>query len=566
MKTVEYRTPWKFLDDYRDEFEGDWPRIEKLFHINAGRFPDNQVFHSFEPEERYTYREAEERIIRIAGFLQSEGLRPGDKVGVAGKNSPQWVMAYFAVLYAGGIILPLDNNLKDDEMMGFLSFAGASMLFADKERAGSIRGIKTYSLEEGSSETWIMDMDGEFRDPGLRSSKDVASIIFTSGTTGNPKGVVLTHENLVSDCLLTQGNILITEKDVIYAILPLSHSYTMQAVVYMAISTGGSVVFGKKLAMSRILVELKEGKVTMFMAVPMLYNKMIAGLMAGVRKKSAVLYGIVRVMMGFSGLVRRVTGRNIGKKMFGFLLDKLSMRDIRICISGGGPLPVSTFRMFQELGIDFVQGYGLTEASPITHLNPIEAFRMESVGKKIAGTEVRIENPDKDGNGVVCIKGPMVMQGYYDNPEATAEVLSDGWLNTGDVGHQDDDGYLYLTGRAKSVIVTDGGKNVFPEEIEDKFQLCSEIAQLCVIGYMMDPKLRKEGIRIIIRFTDEYLGSIGHDTEEAERHASELVDKVNRELLGYKRITMITVTDKTLPMTSSSKVRRNEVRAMFGDI
>jgi long-chain acyl-CoA synthetase len=343
-----------------------------------------------------------------------------------------------------------------------------------------------------------MDLDGKEVKRHKAQSEDTAAILFTSGTTGTPKGVMLSHRNMVSDCYLAQGNMSLSPNDVFYAILPIHHSYTMMAVFFEAISVGASIVFGKKLIISQILKELKEGEVTMFLAVPMLFNKMIAALMNGVREKGIVLYGLIRFLMSVSGLLKKVFKVNVGKKMFGFLLKKLSLDKNRICISGGGPLPASTFKMFNQLGIDFVQGYGLTETSPITHLNPVEAYIETSVGKKIPQVEVKIVNPDSDGNGIIYIKGPMVMQGYYNNPEATAEVLEDGWLNTGDVGHQDARGYLYLTGRAKNIIVTEGGKNVFPEEIEDHFQLYNEIDTICVLGYLTDKKTKSEGIRALV--------------------------------------------------------------------
>ena len=181
--------------------------------------------------------------------------------------------------------------------------------------------------------------------------------------------------------------------------------------------------------------------------------------------------------------------------------------------------------------------------------------------------EVKIINPDSEGNGVICIKGPMVMKGYYNNPEATAEVLSeDGWLNTGDVGHQDEDGYLYLTGRAKNVIVTEGGKNVFPEEIEDRFQLCSEIEQCCVIGYEKDAARKAEGIAMIVVPSEELMKHAGSDKSLAEKRINEIVDAVNHDIQQYKRIDKVIVSYEPLPMTSTKKVRRNDVKVRFGSM
>ncbi len=567
MKNVAYRDAWSFLDEYRGkDFQGMWPGVTELFAITVKRFPDNLCFHSFEPDRRLTYREAWAIIERVAAYLERDGVKPGDKIAVIGHNSSEWALAYFSIIRAGAIVVPLDNLLKDNEAEHFMEFGGVSRVFADPERlTGLSDALVKYSLEDSDAYPSIMGMDGGVPSVKASAGSELAAILFTSGTTGIPKGVMLTHDNLVSDCLLTQANLDIRSTDRSYAILPVHHAYTMEAVIYLAISTGGAVVFGKKLAMTRIMKELKEGEVTILMAVPMLYNKMIGALMNGVRKKGPVVYGLIRAMMGVSGFLKKITGRNVGKKMFHFLSSQLSLDNVRICISGGGPLPASTFRMFNELGIDFVQGYGLTEASPITHVNPVEAYRITSVGKKFPMEEVKIIDPDSDGNGVICIKGPMVMKGYYNNEEATREVLSeDGWLNTGDVGHQDEDGYLYLTGRAKNVIVTEGGKNVFPEEIEDRYQLYSEIEQCCVIGFIKNKERQAEGIQMIIVPSEDYMKSVGGDKAVAEKHMNEIVAEVNRTLQQYKRVEKVTVAYEALPMTSTKKIKRKEAAALYG--
>ena len=251
--------------------------------------------------------------------------------------------------------------------------------------------------------------------------------------------------------------------------------------------------------------------------------------------------------------------------MFSFLLKKLSMENIRTCICGGGPLPSSTFKRFNQIGVNFVQGYGLTETSPVTHLNPPYAYKESSVGKSLPQCQVKIVDPDDEGNGVIYIKGPMVMKGYYKNEEATREVLSDdGWLNTGDVGHQDQSGYLYLTGRAKSVIVTDGGKNVFPEEIEDHFQLYDEIDQICIIGYLIDKATKAEGIRAIIHPSESAMKKYRSE-EELQERMDEIISDVNKELQSYKKITRLEISSSPLPMTSTKKIKRNEVVRMYGD-
>ncbi len=563
---------YSFLDAYRGtDFVGEWPTVRQMFEITCKRFPDNMCFQAFSPEKLvFTYSEANKVIKRTANYLRSLGVSKGDKIAVAGKNSPEWALAYLSVLYAGAIVVPLDITLHDSEMDHLLEFAGVQTMFLDANRIDQVRGClkNKISLEKGSPFPYILDagIDGEYI-PDMAKGDDTVAILFTSGTTGIPKGVMLTNDNLVSDCYLVQekGYMPLRSDDIFYAILPIHHAYTMLAVFFESISVGAGLIFGKRLVVSQILKELREGKVTMFLAVPMLFNKMLAALMDGVREKGPVVYGAIRVLMGFSGLVKKTLGLNLGKHLFRFLLKKLSLETNRICISGGGPLPARTFKMFNELGIDFVQGYGLTETSPITHLNPVRGYRITSVGRAMPRVEVRIVAPDSEGNGVIHIKGPMVMQGYYNNSEATDAVLDkDGWLDTGDVGHVDAQDFLYLTGRAKNVIVTDGGKNVFPEEIEDLFQLYPDIEQICVLGYELCPEDRTEGIRALIYPSDDARKRYAEPIL-LRHHMESLVDEVNRTLQGYKKISRVDIVDERLEETSTRKLKRFIISRKYDD-
>ena len=568
MKTKDNFTPWNQFDTYRGkEFSGEWPTIKELFHINTMRYPDNTCWKEYSPKEiSLTYKEAEEKVKEVSSWFLSLGVKKGDKIIVSGKNSVAWAVTYIAVQYAGCTVVPLDSSLHDEDFIKFAKFSDSVVLVADNDRmkkvAGSLPMLGYASLEENGTYPSIMTLSAPYRDGHVMTEDDVAAILFTSGTTGTPKGVMLTNKNIVSDIFISQANMNIYPSDVFYAILPIHHAYTMLAVFMEGLGSGASVVFGKKLVVSQMLKELKEAKVTMFLGVPMIFNKLYAGLLAVVRKKGVVVYGLIRFLMGISGFLKKAFGLKVGKKMFGFLLKNLSLENCRICICGGGPLPSSTFQGFNELGLDFVQGYGLTETSPITHLNPIYAFKVESVGKNVALTEAKIVDADSEGNGVIYIKGPQVMKGYYKNQEATDEILDkDGWINTGDVGHIDSEGYLYLTGRAKSIIVTDGGKNVFPEEIEDKFQLYDDIEQICIIGYVKDKALKAEGIRAIIYPSKNVRETMKDD--EIQKKMEGIISDVNKNLQAYKKISMVTVAKEPLEMTSTKKIKRFVVAKQY---
>ncbi len=563
-------TPWKFLDDYRGKvFEGKWPNLPDVFRISASRYPERPCFTIYDPDRNsMSYHEALVKIEKLAAFLTSEGIKNGDKVAVSGKNSPEWAVSYLAILFAGAIVVPIDYQLKNPEIEAILKASESAAIFIDEEKYDALDtasfGLKAkWSLSKNKAGyCYGLKAEKQAKPAKAASSMDLAAILYTSGTTGNPKGVMLSHQNLVSDCYLAQANMSIYHSDVFYALLPIHHSYTMLAVFIEAISVGAELVFGQRMVTKAILKDLKEAKVTMFLGVPMLFNKVLAGIMKGIKDKGSFAYGMIRSLMKLSGFIKKLFKVNPGKKMFGAILDKASLKTIRICISGGGPLAPSIFRMYNELGLDFVQGYGLTETSPIITLNPTYAYKETSVGKLIPEVEVKILEPDEEGRGEIAVKGPMVMQGYFKNEKATKEAFLDGWLLTGDVGYLDADNYVYLTGRAKNLIVTEGGKNVYPEEIENNFQLYNEIEQLLVKGYMTDAKQKIEAIEVLIYPNHEWFeqdatkSGINYDDAAIKAHLQKIVNEVNAGMLPYQRINKLTVLKEAMEMTTTKKIKR----------
>ena len=570
------KRPWAFLDAWRGKkFTGEWPTLPEMFEITAERYPDRNCLTVFEPDRiTLTYRETLAAIKKLAGWLTAHGVKKGTHIAVSGKNSPEWAIVYLSALYVGAIIIPIDYGLHTYEIDSLLKTAEPLFFFVDEEKYDhffeeakkqSYIG-EVYSLNKSHADRYVYHLEAE---PLVThfplQETDTAAILFTSGTMGNPKGVMLSHRNIVSDCYIAQSHLTIFETDIFYALLPIHHSYTMVAVFIEAISVGAEIVFGKSLVVSRMLRELKEGQITMLLGVPLLFNKLLAGIMKGVRGKGVFVYGIIRFLMGISYLVKKTTGKNIGKKLFKSVLEKANLTTLRIAISGGGPLSKEVFRAYNEFGIDFVQGYGLTETSPIIALNPKEHFKIESVGRYFHPyMEMKILDPDENGRGEICAKGPMIMQGYYNMPEETAEVLSeDGWFRTGDIGWLDDEKYLYLCGRAKNLIVTSGGKNVYPEEIENAFQMYyNDIEQITVMGYHPASDLTSEEIEVLVYPTDELYKTLNLDRgtpagdSAAYKRIETIVEIVNKELLPYQRITKTTLLDTPLEMTTTKKVKR----------
>ncbi|HHU37477.1 MAG TPA: AMP-binding protein, partial [Treponema sp.] len=382
------QTPWDFLDAWRGTmFTGEWPTLPEMFKISVDRFAERPCFTVFEPDRvTLTYGETLEKVETLAAWMYEQGIRKGDHIAFSGKNSPEWAVVFLATLFAGAIVVPIDYALHDHEIDNLLKAAEPKMFFVDDERyelfSAKKKIGKVFSLSPKHEKKYVYSLRAKKEHKIIPPEEnDVAAIMFTSGTTGTPKGVVLTHRNFVSDCYIAQSNLSIYETDVFYALLPIHHSYTMQAVLIEGLSVCAEIVFGKSLAISRMMRELRDGKITMLLGVPLLFNKLLAGILRGIREKGILVYGAIKVLMGFSYLTKKLTGKNPGKKIFHSILDKASISTLRIAISGGGPLAPSVFRMYNELGIDFIQGYGLTETSPIIALNPKDHFKVKSVGR-----------------------------------------------------------------------------------------------------------------------------------------------------------------------------------------
>lgn len=578
MKPIRQEVSWKFLDAYRGRiFDSEWPTLPQMFRISQMRYGERPCFVDFEgkdgAKQTYTYNEAWQKIETLAQWMLANGVKKGDHIAVSGKNSPEWAVVFFAAMLAGAVAIPLDYALHENEIENLLKTAKPKMLFVDEEKfqhfSSSKKSMKVFSLSPKEKDFFVYDLKSAKKEipfPEV-SQEDTAAILFTSGTTGVPKGVMLSHKNLVSDCFIAQQNLILYPEDVFYNLLPIHHAYTMQAALICPLSSGCSIVFGKSMAVSRLLKELDEGKISVMLGVPLLYNKVYSGIKKGIAAKGKAAEILVNAIMGFCYFIRKITGKNIGRHLLRSVLEAAHFSTMRVAICGGGPLAPSVFKAYNSLGIDFIQGYGLTETSPIVTLNPLEHFKIESIGMDFSPyEEIKILCPNEDGIGEIAVKGPMVMQGYYNMPEETAEMFTpDGFLKTGDLGWMDSEHYVMLSGRAKNLIVTEGGKNVYPEEIEDAFQLYYDVEQIMVRGYIANEATKSEQIEALIYPSDDLIKRLGVSRDDVMGNfkvcdeMKNIVDKVNRTLQPYARIAKITILNKPLEMTTTRKIKRGNV-------
>ena len=574
QNTLKNWNPTAILEPYKGTlFTGEWPTLPEMLRISTVRCPERPFFTDFEGENggkrTLNFTQVQEKVDSLARWMAAEGIIHGDRVAVTGKNSPEWGVVFLAAVSLGAIICPLDYALHTEEQENLLATAAPKLLFVDEEKyahyAEKTGSFAVYSLSSKFPDVYVYNLKAT-RDAEIKAPvpDDTAAILFTSGTTSTPKGVMLSHRNLVSDAFIAQTNMIIDYNDVFYALLPIHHAYTMQAVFIESLCIGAEIVFGKSMAVSRMMRDLKEGGITMMLGVPLLFNKLADGIIRGLKAKGPIVYGVIRVLMEISYLIKKLFGVNPGKQMFKAVLQQANLYTVRIAISGGGPLSQQVFKFFNAMGINFVQGYGLTETSPIIALNPVEHFKIESVGSYFAGKmEMKILDPNEDGIGEICVKGPMVMQGYYKMPEETAKMFTDdGWFKTGDLGWLDSENYLMLSGRAKNMIVTEGGKNVYPEEIEDMFQLEGDIQQITVQGYIADKAKRSEELEALVYPSDALYERLhierGAEIPGAVQDAVQaVISKVNKRLQPYQRITKVTVLREPLAMTTTLKVKRS---------
>jgi long-chain acyl-CoA synthetase len=456
-----------------------------------------------------SYREVAEAAKRVAAALETRGVRRGDRVAILSENRPEWSIADWGCLCAGVLDVPIYTTLPASQVGYLLEDSGAKLVFASTTEqadkalsAAAARGLAIevvafdppavprehvsswadfLAVADARARSWS---DDEFRRAALAAKpEDVATILYTSGTTGDPKGVMLTHGNIGSNVRACAMVFPISAADTTVSFLPLSH-ILQRMVDYLFFWVGCTIAYPRSL--ETVIADMKVIRPTVVVSVPRIYEKIYNNVMqARGAKKKIVRWAVDvadrvaelrlagKVPGGLLAFQYRVADRLVFSKVKGAVGGRL-----RFFVSGGGPLAPALARFFYSIGLTVLEGYGLTETSPVTNVNTLEAFRIGTVGKPVPGTEIKIA-PD----GEILVRGPQVMKGYYRRPEATREAIdSEGWFATGDIGELDDDGFLRITDRKKDLIVTAGGKNVAPQPIENRLKTHPLVEQVVMVG------------------------------------------------------------------------------------
>ncbi|HKO95772.1 MAG TPA: AMP-binding protein [Pyrinomonadaceae bacterium] len=516
-------------------------------------------------KEQYTYADLRELATRAAGFLAGEGIKPGDRVMLVSHNAPEWGMSYFGVLKTGASCIPVDPESSTEEIVNFARAGEASGIILSQKMVEEHSQLSARLAEEGiSTQTWTFDEvftvpDTATEDeriamlPARVTAQSLASLIFTSGTTGNPKGVMLSHRNLTSMVSMLSSVFDMSTKDGVLSVLPLHHTFEFSTGFLTPLSRGAQITYLPELTGDALAKAIKNGHVTGMVGVPALWELLHRRIKNKLYERSDLIGKTADGLIKANSWLRENTPLNLGPLVFYPIHEGLGGR-IRYFISGGSALSEKIQKDFQGLGFTILEGYGLTEASPVLTVTRPDKLLTGSVGRPLPGVEVKIADPDATGVGEVIARGPNVMLGYYADDSATRRALVERWLYTGDLGKLDDDGNLYLVGRSKEIIVDTNGKNVYPDELEEIYSNSPYVKELSIVG-LADGLGEK--VACLVVADDEF--DIALSRDELRRRVEEHFRDVSASLPYYKRVKVLQFTEDELPRTATRKVKRSEI-------
>lgn len=502
------------------------------------------------------------------------GLK-NQRIALIGENRYEWSISYLSTVNGTGVVVPLDKELPANEIELLLERSGAIAIIYSESIKDKIEPLapKATSLQyfismdkeedEGKFLSFhrLLQKGHELLKEGNREFVDAQidveamnMLLFTSGTTDTAKAVMLSHKNIAENLMGMCSMLYIDEKDIFLSILPIHHTYECTCGFLCQLYRGCTIAYCEGLR--HIVKNLKESKTTIMLGVPLVFESMYRQIMHQAVKAKGEKK--IRFAIKLSNSLRKI-GIDIRAKLFKQIHEGLGGH-MRLFISGAAAIDPQIAKGFRELGISLVQGYGLTECSPIVALNRDKFYKDEAAGLPMPNLQLEIDNPDEDGIGEIKCTGPSVMLGYYENPEATAEVIKDGWFYTGDSGFIDEDGFVHITGRKKNVIITGNGKNVFPEEIETLLNRSLYIKESLVYG-----KGQSDGDTVICAKIVPDIDKIKEDKEQnqikdepVEKIIENEVKNINRVMTNYKHVKEITLQEEEFIKTTTKKIKRHE--------
>ena len=568
--------------------------IRNLIETSADIWGDKVLYHQIMPGDKefseFTYRQVRKDVRGLGTSLMKLGLHRAH-IGIIGANCYEWAESYFAVAGGTGVVVPLDKELSQEDLANLCNMGDIKAviccqdkfynMFKEIKAAGNtclelVIGVNKEDHEDAANGLYSWNVlraegiaaveagDRSFLDARVRAS-DMVSILFTSGTTGVSKGVMLSHRNLCTDILIAQTYLEVCPEDIFFSVLPIHHTYECTCTMLEGMFMGASMAFCRGL--KYITKDMQMVKPSFLLAVPLIYEKFYNTIQKTLKKQGQDK--LVNGLFKLNNITSKI-GINVAKPIANKIMAQFG-GNIDMFIAGGARVDPKVLAFFRSMGIPCLQGYGLTETSPMVALNPDQwkYMRNESAGKLFQFTECKIIDKDDEGNGEICFRGPMVMMGYYKNPEATAACMEDGWFHTGDIGYLDADNYVYITGRKKNVIIASNGKNVFPEELEEK--LCrSSFIEECMVWADEDNEDRmKRGIYVTLipdrENVSEELGDKADDAAAVAELIDKEVDRINEEFPDWKKVKHVVIRSRAFNKTTGMKIRRFVEDNKLGD-
>jgi long-chain acyl-CoA synthetase len=518
---------------------------------------------------RVTYRDLERRSAAVAQRLAAAGVGKGDRVALSGRNHPAWAIAYFGIVRCGAAAVPIDKDFDAQQLAAVLRKSKAKLaLFDDQVKALPADADLCPRWDLWETATPVHPDEPEPVVPSVSiSDDDLASVLYTSGTTGDPKGVMLTHENFTALIASLAPLFPLAHEDRVLSVLPLHHTFEFTCGMLLPLSRGARVIYLDEINGDRMIEGLDAGQVTAMIGVPALWELIERRVLNEVRERGRLTETVFEFLLDLNRNIGKTLGYDFGRVLFGQVHEQLG-GNLKYLVSGAAALPKDVHRTFQGLGLHLAEGYGLTEAAPVLTLSKASPRNKgDNVGKSIPGVELKIDSPNDEGIGEILARGPNVMVGYEGDEAETSRVLDGGWLRTGDLGKLDSKGRLKIVGRSKEVILSASGENVYPDDVEVMLGLPKFIKELSIVGL---PDREKDGAeRVAVLAVPDYANRGLDDDDqkvdriERRREAEFEMRKDIAELPRHMRPTVIHFTDVELPRTATRKVIRKDVRAIL---
>lgn len=542
---------------------------------SVAKYPNNLALQDLNPTpiSRVTYKELHDHVLTFGLALKKLGLKERDHVAFIAENRVQWAIVHLACVTGNFVAVPIDKNLKDNDIVNILHVSDSkAAVFSEPFRdmfiefKHSVKNLEhlidmDLSKKEGNVHSMTELLEKAKHDLpkahfAATKPENVAVIVFTSGSMGRAKGVMMSQTNLCTNLMDMRKMIQIGPTDRFLSVLPMHHTYEGTCGFLCPLYAGASVYYSRSL--KTIVEDMQRVSPTIFLGVPLMYDKMYRRIVLGIQEKK-ISKALVPPMKTIAAWLETFGAENVRKKIFSEIHQKFG-GTIRLFIAGGAAPDPLVSKGLRAFGFKILQGYGLTETSPILTVNREFKFKDEAAGIPLPSVELKIANPDANGHGEIIARGPSVMMGYYKNEAVTNEVMHEGWFYTGDIGYFDADGFLHINGRKKNVIVARNGENVYPEELEDKVNKIPFVLESVIYG-RKDEKNDEEIRVMIVPNAETFIeyaqkNNVEVTTGFIEKTLNEEIRKLNTQLPGHQQIKKVRIREKEFEKTTTQKIKR----------